>query len=188
MNTRDGLHLLKGSPVSKWFNKNKKKIESKPSSGISLPPLTKRDLVVRFGRWGIVHNGQIHYAEVRPIPRVLPGEYPKLPLTTDCSGFVTMAYQYADCPDPNGLNYNGQGFTGTLLQHGKKVQKPRPGDIVIYGGGTGNHAALVIAVNGTTMSKIITASHGNESGPYEISVADEAKFQPPGITFISHLP
>ena len=39
----------------------------------------------------------------------------RLPLTTDCSGFVTLCYAWAGAPDPRGLGYSGQGWTGTLL-------------------------------------------------------------------------
>lgn len=201
----DGLVILPGSRVARWIKKNQKRIEGRIKEPLIKRPLkkkkvseptttstpkspTKRDLIVRFAHWGIVHNDQIHYNEIRPIPKVKFGLYPKLPLTTDCSGFATMCYQYAGAPDPNGQKYDGEGYTGTLLSHGKKISKPQPGDIVVYGGGTGHHAAVVIAVNGASNSKIITASHGNENGPYEISVADEAKYQPAGITFLSYLP
>ena len=35
-----------------------------------------------------------------------------LPLTTDCSGFVTVCYFLAGAPDPNGLDYSGEGLGG----------------------------------------------------------------------------
>ena len=37
-----------------------------------------------------------------------------LPLTTGCSGFVTICFYEAGAPDPNGLDYSGLGYTGTL--------------------------------------------------------------------------
>ena len=112
--------------------------------------MTVRAQVVAAARWGIANAGQIHYAEVRPIPQVEPGVYPKLPFTTDCSGFVTMCYQYAGAPDPSGAGYDGgigrlgPEYTGTLLQHGVEVKTPLPGDLIIYGPGTGHHVVIYL--------------------------------------------
>lgn len=149
------------------------------------PHYTKRQLIVRFCHWAVAHEPQIHYAEVRPIPQVKHLVLPKLPFTTDCSGFTTMAFQYAGAADPNGNNYNGEGYTGTLLGHLKHIpiSLVKPGDVVIYGCKsikTGHHAAVVIAVHSATHAGIVTVSHGSESGPMEITVAEEAKYQPDG--------
>jgi cell wall-associated NlpC family hydrolase len=56
--------------------------------------------------------------------------------STDCSAFVTLVYKEAGCPDPNGpkYNYNGQGYTGTLVQQGIPVVTPSPGDLVFMHG------------------------------------------------------
>ena len=50
-------------------------------------------------------------------------------------GFVTWCYKSGGASDPNGFDYNGYGFTGTLLQHGKQVPlgSIRAGDLVFYG-------------------------------------------------------
>ena len=61
-----------------------------------------RAKIVAAARWGIEHEPQIHYAEARPFPLTRA-----LPLTTDCSGFVTLCYFLAGAPDPNGLDYSG---------------------------------------------------------------------------------
>jgi peptidoglycan hydrolase-like protein with peptidoglycan-binding domain len=87
---------------------------------------------------------------------------PKFPTFEDCSSSSTWAYYVAGAPDPNGLNYNGQGWTGTLCRHGKVVQAggASPGDLVFYGAGPPwGHVAVYIG-NG----KVI--SHGSEKGPY----------------------
>lgn len=163
------------------------------------PKPTLRQLVVRFALWGCAHEPQIHYAEIRPIPKVTPHTLPALPFTTDCSGFATMAYEYAGAQDPNGNGYNGQGYTGTLLAHARKVGaivgigKVQPGDIAIYGTKSipaGHHAAVVTAVHSRSYGGIVTASHGQEKGPFEITVAEEAQYQPDGIAGVVflHLP
>ena len=81
-----------------------------------------------------------------------------LPLATDCSGFATLCYFLAGAPDPNGLDYCGQGYTGTLLRHLPHVGQSdvRPGDIVVWGSYPGRHCAVVL-------------EPGTEVAPEEIS-------------------
>jgi cell wall-associated NlpC family hydrolase len=140
----------------------------------------KRARIVAVARWGAAHQPQIHYAETRPIPLQGAGTLPRLPLTTDCSGFVTCCYRAAAAPDPNGAHYNGQGFTGTLLGNGRKVDKPKPGDVVVYGTGEGHHAALIVEGGVDPL----TVSHGSEAGPLLIRVSAERHYQPPGTTYL----
>jgi hypothetical protein len=142
----------------------------------------KRARIVAAARWGVAHQPQIHYAEKRPFPVQPAGTLPRLPLTCDCSAACTIWYRAAAAPDPNGPDhhYDGQGFTGTLLKHGTKVSKPQPGDVVIYGGGTGHHAALIVRGG----SDPLTVSHGSEAGPLLIRVSAEKRYQPPGVTYL----
>ena len=72
-----------------------------------------RYLLVRYAEWCCHHKSGINYAETRPIP--LHTKVWSHHFTTDCSGFVTLMAKWAGIPDPNGLNYDGQGDTGTLL-------------------------------------------------------------------------
>ena len=74
-----------------------------PSFASSLVATVRRKIVAA-ARWGIANEPRIHYGEIRPIPLGRT-----LPLTTDCSGFVTICYYLAGAPDPNGLGYSGQG-------------------------------------------------------------------------------
>ena len=102
---------------------------------------TVRQKIVTAARWGLDHEPQIHYGEIRPIPLA-----PTLPLTTDCSGFVTVCYFLAGAPDPNGLGYSGEGWTGTLLRHLEHVPRieARRGDLVVWGGYPGRHVAILL--------------------------------------------
>lgn len=125
-----------------------------------------RAQVVAWAKRGVAQEPLIHYAEVRPMPlnwTVPPG------LTTDCSGFATLCYKLAGCADPNGLGYNGTGFTGTLLQHGHSVSTPLPGDLVFYGPGDAFHVAVVVE-GGTDP---LTVSHGQEKGPELVRVSQD---------------
>lgn len=162
------------------------------------PVPTTRQRIVEFWRWGITNAAKIGYAEVRPIPKVIPGKLPKLPFTTDCSGDVTMGYQYAGARNPNRADgvYDGQGYTGTLLKVGKHIPiaNVKPGDVAVFGCKTypnGHHAAGVTDVRSKTLAGIVLSSHGSAVGPLEITAADEAKYQPDGpagIVFLSFLP
>ncbi len=90
-------------------------------------------------------KGQIDYRQSRPMEGIGRAKRRKLPLTIDCSAFVTICYNWAGAPDPNGLGYNGQGYTGTILSHGTQIARRnvRVGDLVVFGRGTGNHVCLV---------------------------------------------
>jgi hypothetical protein len=141
----------------------------------------KRARIVAVARWGVAHQPEIHYAETRPISIQGAGVLHPLPFTTDCSGFCIVCFRAAAAPDPSGSNYSGQGFTGSFLAHGKQVNNPAPGDVVVYGSGPdGHHAALVVKGG----SDPLTVSHGSENGPLLITVSEERKFQPPGFTYL----
>lgn len=133
----------------------------------------QRAMVVAFAHWGIAHADKIHWAEVRPIPRVTPGKLPALPFTTDCSGFVTMAHQYAGLPDPNNNGYNGQGWTETLLDHNKHIPLAlvKPADDIVYGARPGAHTAIILRGG----KDPITASHGREAGPEYVKVSQDGR-------------
>lgn len=88
-------------------------------------------------------------------------------LTEDCSSSVTGLYWRAGAPDPNGLGYNGQGYTGTLCTHGHPVDpaNARPGDLAFYGDhAPWRHVAIVIGRD--PAGQPIVFSHGSEAGPY----------------------
>ena len=138
-----------------------------------------RQAIVAAARWGIRNEPRIHYGQVRPIPL---GR--RLPLTTDCSGFVTLAYFLAGAPDPNGLDYDGAGWTGTLLRHMQPAAVPRPGDVVVWGAYPGHHCAIVLEPGDDPL----LASHGQERGPLAIRFSDESRGQPPESTWLSSLP
>lgn len=129
-----------------------------------------RTRIVAMAKWGANNKSAIHYEEIRPMPLTN-----RLPITTDCSGFATLCYYLAGCPDPNGFGYNGSGYTGTLIGHGKEIplKKVRGGDLVIYGPGTGDHVAVIIDT--TIPSNPLAVSHGDENGPTVIRVFDDPR-------------
>lgn len=149
----------------------------------SAKAVTVREQIVAVGRWGIQHEPQIHYRQSRPIDGL--HEPYKLPLSTDCSGFLTLCYAWAGADDPNGLGYSGQGYTGTLLQHMKHIPKSavQPGDLVVWGPPPGQHAALVLEAGADPL----LVSHGQEKGPLAIRFSVESRYQPPPAAWLSSL-
>ncbi|RKH66465.1 NlpC/P60 family protein [Corallococcus llansteffanensis] len=124
-----------------------------------------RAKIVSEANWGITNAAGIHYQQVRPIDGLNARH--QLPLNIDCSGFVTLCYKWAGAPDPNGLDYNGQGYTGTLLSYLTPVSSSqiKPGDLVLWHrGGAGEHVSLVLEPG----SDPLLVSHGAESGPYTV--------------------
>jgi cell wall-associated NlpC family hydrolase len=137
-----------------------------------------REKIVAAARWGIANEPRIHNGETRPMPLART-----LPLTTDCSGFVTLCYYLAGAPDPNGLGYDGQGWTGTLLQHLPVTATVRRGDIVVFGPYPGRHCALVLEPGDDPL----LCSHGQERGPLAIRFSDEASIQQVGAAWLGGL-
>jgi cell wall-associated NlpC family hydrolase len=109
-----------------------------------------------------------------------------LPLTTDCSGFATLCYFLAGAPDPNGLGYDGRGWTGTLLEEMENIDRRAVlrGDIVVWGEYPGHHCAIVLEPGDDPL----LASHGQERGPIEITFSTESRYQPSEVTWLSSLP
>jgi cell wall-associated NlpC family hydrolase len=127
---------------------------------------TARERIVEAAKWGLAHKAEFRYLQYRPMAKSL---FEKFALThSDCSAFATLCYKAANVKDPNGANYNGQGFTGTLQAHGTKTNEPQPGDLVFYrpGAGPGGSAGHVAVYIGE--GKVIEL--GGTPGPNEESI------------------
>ena len=124
-----------------------------------------RNAVIAWGHWGVANRHQFTYTEGASRMAEI-GEPGHLPVTCDCSAFVTLCYNWAGVRnDPNGQHYDHEGYTGTLLANGQEVplRNVAPGDVVIYGAGAGEHAALVIENNNGV--DIMTISMGQNGDP-----------------------
>jgi hypothetical protein len=128
---------------------------------------------------GVAHSKSFTYAEIRPIPSLHTPHH--LPITADCSGFVTICYAWAGAPDPNGNDYSGEGFTGTLLRHCEVVvRQPEVGDLVVLGPGSGSHVVLIVDLG----PPITVVSHGHPGDPEETTLAFQISGFPPPVRFI----
>ena len=114
--------------------------------------------------WGVKHHGQFKYSEGKDRMEAVRKPF-ALPITSDCSSWVTSICFWNGLNDPNGLKFNGQGYTGTLLSHLPHIDKSkvRVGDLVVYGGGTGTHVAMVANVD--AHGNILTCSMGQDGDP-----------------------
>ena len=156
---------------------------STPTKGEAGEQAARAAAVAEF-RWLIAHEPQVHYKRSRPIPVALARRtIPPGGIVTDCSGAVTLACKWAGLPDPNGLGYSGQGFTGSLLGL-RHITRPmvRPADLVVLGPGTGDHVCMVLAV--PPAGDLELGSHGQEKGPVSVSLAAEVAAHKPPVTFL----
>ncbi len=97
----------------------------------------------------------------------------------DCSGFATAVCKLAGLADPNGLGYNGSGFTGTLLKNLPHYTDPAAanvGALVVYshpGIPSGDHVATVLGPGADPW----LCSHGQEKGPVRLRHSTELAAQ-----------
>jgi len=135
-----------------------------------------RDTIVAWAKWSAANHAKFTYSE-GPQRMSGIGHPGKLPVTADCSAFVTLCYNWAGAADPNGQNYDHEGYTGTLLSHGTKIPlaQVQPGDVIVYGPGTGWHTALVVDVSGANAKNPLTISHGQEGDPSYCHVSQDGR-------------
>lgn len=140
-------------------------------------PAGLREKIVAEGLWGVANQDQIHYSQIRPIDGIRLRH--KLPLYIDCSGFVTLCYEWAGAPDPNGNRYNGAGYTDTLEAHMQHIplSQVQPGDLCLW---EGKHVSLVIQAGADPL----LISHGSEAGPYAIRTSAQKQWYPAGTPLI----
>lgn len=139
-----------------------------------------RAAIVANALWGVSHEPSIHYTMDNRRDDALRGPERHLPLWTDCSGFDTLCYKWAGAPDPNGLKYRALGFTGTMLDHLKTIplHDAEIGDLVIWGIYPGHHVAMIVNMSNPKDPDLV--SHGQERGPFHISLSAETAAQKRG--------
>lgn len=131
------------------------------------------NLTLQAAVLGLHHAPEIHYTQGmlrwQGIDRhcvAAKGEYPRY---ADCSAFATWClWNGLKVPFDHSDTVNGEhwraGYTGTLLEHGVRVDTPIPGDLVIYGSGfPGEHTAVVTGGG-------LVVSHGSEAGPFLLPI------------------
>lgn len=134
----------------------------------------------------------IHYRQTRPMQtaaikteaQLLHALAQPAGITMDCSESVTLLCRIAGLADPNGLGYDGTGWTGTLLEHLPHYNDPRHanvGALVVFGPGGGEHVCMVRHVGPDP----VLFSHGQEAGPAFIRYSVERAYHRAPTTFLS---
>ena len=133
-----------------------------------------RSTIVAWAKWAAANHAKFNYTQ-GPNRMSGIGKPGSLPVNADCSSFVTLCYNWAGAPDPNGMGYNHTGYTGTLLSHGQKIalKDVQPGDVIVYGKGTGEHTALIVGVDGS--KNPLTISHGQQGDPSYCHVSQDGR-------------
>lgn len=141
-----------------------------------------RSNIVKVANWGPPNHGRFTYSE--GADRMADVAHPfAAKITCDCSAWVTYCYAWAGAPDPNGLKFDGEGYTGSELSHdqhialfrknaqGVNVEEVLPGDLIVFGPGTGLHVAIVVKATADS----ILVSHGKQGDPSFIKVSDDGR-------------
>jgi hypothetical protein len=134
-----------------------------------------RDAVVQAAHWG-VNNISSGYSATRPMPSSLQACKDS---GSDCSGFATLCYKAANAPDPNGLGYNGEGYTGTMMTHGHHVTQANPADLHFWTG----PAHVAVDIGGGQI-----AEWGGGPSPIVLALSAEMAFHAGYLGARSYLP
>ncbi len=139
----------------------------------------------------VLHEPLIHYLQKRPMVTNRYTEQQladlfkvKKTISPDCSESVTMLCRMAGLADPNGNDYNGTGYTGTMLNHLKHYSSALSADVgalVVFGPGNGDHVCMVRNHG----KDPLLFSHGSERGPYFAHLSDIRQWQTKPVTFLS---
>jgi hypothetical protein len=146
-------------------------------------PHDPRDVMLHWATWGVLNAQHFVYTQGPQRSEMFhraPGDL-STPIHGDCSQFYSAVCHWAGVPGTSETDY-----TGSLLENGKLVSEPRPGDCVIWGGGTGEHAAMFVG-DGWTIG------FGHSPGaPNRVRLDDMTAWMTqhghPGVRFLSFAP
>jgi hypothetical protein len=153
-----------------------------------------RAAIVHWAYWGIAHRASFDYTMHSPerlsMYHRAPGDL-RGRITADCSGAVSGLYKWADAPDPNRLGYGGDPYTGTLLHAMREISATdaKPADLIVYGGGTGEHVSLIL--ERISAIDFWTFSDGHQGAPDRQQHSGMAQWMAahghPGVRFLTSL-
>lgn len=162
-----------------------------------VPPTTNEDLRVEacgWMDWGVAHRGHFTYTERPNRGHMFDSKPGTLPQWADCSQFATSVLHWSGVK--HGLDHaqsplTNTDYTGTLLQKGRHVTvaQVRHADVVIYGPGTGTHAAMIR--ERVSETDFWTVGFGHPGGPDRVLHSVLARWFAdhghPGVTFLAFL-
>lgn len=96
-----------GHPGQWAFDEDAIRLEQREVDFLLPPDVRVRSAICSAGFFWYEHRLEVGYAETRPMllrrPPQVPGEW-------DCSAYVTSCYYAAGAPDPNGQDFDGEGY------------------------------------------------------------------------------
>lgn len=162
-----------------------------------VPPSTNtliRAAACVWADWAIEYRSHFTYTEGAGRAHMFNSKPGSLPQSADCSQFCAALLHWAGVKhglQPPQAALTPTDYTGTLLQKGKHntVAQVRPGDLIVYGPGTGTHAVFVRErINATDFWVI---SHGHQGDPSRLRHSTMAAWMRDhghkGVTFLSFL-
>lgn len=146
--------------------------------------MSKRASLIRWARWGVTNAQHFTYTMGAERWHMVESKAGTVPQWADCSSFVTACAKWAGCSDPNGQGFR-DGYTGTLLEHCNHItaKQAQPGDLIVYGPGTGHHVTMIVGAG----SDLMLVSHGHQGTPELIRQSVMVARQPPPVTFLRWL-
>lgn len=128
-----------------------------------------------YADWAVANRASFTYSEGADRGHMFNSKPGSLPQTADCSQFCTSLLHWAGVKhglDKHKTPLTDADYTGSLLQKGKAVtaQTARAGDLIIYGPGTGTHAAFVRSR--ISAMDFWLVSHGHQGDPSRVRHSD----------------
>lgn len=133
---------------------------------------TIRQRGAAIARWGVAHASEFTYWENFGRMAAVSQPIFTLPIKTDCSGWATIVAKWAGAPDPNGLNFDGLGYTGTMVDHCTEIAKAEAQelDLVIYFvNGVSVHVGIIVVPG----EDPLTVSDGEDGCPCLVHVSQD---------------
>jgi hypothetical protein len=152
--------------------------EQKTKASAKNKATMSRSKFVNQARGG-VGKKDVSYEQRRPINELSSDKL--VPIATDAAGYLIASAKWAGLDDPSGNEYSGEGTTGDLLKLEQiPASEAEPGDLVVFGGGTG-HSAAVLTEQKAGVWKAV--GHG-EDGVVEQPLAEMAAAWPEPVTYL----
>ena len=154
-------------PPAKKNNPSALKGKGVPKHKPPDPGEVAREKMGYWARWSVTNRQHFTYTEGASRWHMVQSNPGSLPQFADCSSFVTGLAKWAGASDPNGLGFR-YGYTGTLLKHcnGIEAAVARMADLVVFGPGTGSHAAFVLEA--LPHGDFYLVSHGKPGDPSRV--------------------
>lgn len=144
---------------------------------------TQRNQMVRIAQLLNQYAPDVDYAQIRPmrtryltLSKLRTDLQHNIPITMDCSESVTLICRLSGLKDPNGMMYDGEGYTGDMLAHlphFTNYDQLHKGSLIVYGTGTGTHVVMVTEPNGVNPE---VYSHGSHASHAIWSLAQEDEY------------